>query len=197
MPNKIVTTDSDGVIRTIGMRGCGFAVLSAGDTPGSYPLTVKAPDTGDEWRIYSSRPFYSIKPFEWLRIEGATPSSSYNVHVFRDKAEGLGPPGGRSRRGYVVQAATAIPTAAPAGNVGWEVLATQLGWEFVFANVTTETLKIWAKSLGGVWTDSLVTFDATSEAVAFRYAYSPGTRIYVQSSGAGPTQEVSRVMEVE
>lgn len=197
MPNKILTSDADGVIRLVGMRGCGFAVLSAGDRPGSYPVTVKAPDTGDEWKVYSSRPLYAIKPFEWLRIEGATPSSSYNVHVFRDKAEGLGPPGGRSRKGYAIET-VAVPTAAPAGAAGWEVLGTQLGWQFEFsAGAGTETFQIWAKSLGGTWRDSKITIDYASEAVAFRYAFAPGTRIALVSSAAGPTVEVSRIMEVE
>lgn len=197
MPSKIYRADSSGVIARVVGNGVGFAVLPAGSAPGALPVTVKTRD-GDEWIVSSGRPVYGIEKFDELRIEGATPSSTYNVHIFRDHKEGLGPPGGKRKRSVPVQSATAMGTAAPALSTdGFEVLDGQVGWGFYFSGTLTNTITVWARSIAGVWYDTKATIDPSSEAVATRLSYAPGTRIALVSSAATTNLEIERIMEVE
>lgn len=199
MPSKILRADATGVIARVNFcRGVGFAVLPAGSSPGALPALVKTADGSEEWTVSSGRPVYGTKPFDELRIESLTPSRTYNVHVFRNKEEGLGPPGGKLRKSVQVQALANLGVAVPAlAADGFEVLNGQVAWGIYFSGDLTKSAAIYARSAGGVWYPTQEVIDPSSEQVATRLCYAPGTRFALVASGAGLQAELEQIMECE
>lgn len=202
-----VVLNSAGTAERVGGRGVGFQLVpalvvgvAATQRAGSFPVTVKLRNarggfSGEPIPVTNSDSFFFDEAFDQLDVTGGEASDAFLVRVFESKAEGVIPAPSKARASCTVQAATAVPTIAPVGVVGFRVRPGTLGHNFFFTG-TLQTARIWCRSKGGTWVDSQVDIDATVEAVAYRSNFVGADRIYLQAGAGTMNVEVDAVEEV-
>lgn len=188
------------------LRGRGFRVVPAAAPsttaeylatrrPGRYPLVV-VPD-GDRERLHvgNADSRFIAGGFRLLDVEGAESGDCYVVEALED-GESVQPAGARQRVAYRVQAATAVPTVAPAAAGDGIAVRPQTTTLTIYASGVLGLARLWVRSVGGTWVDTLEDLDFTAAAVITRYVDLPGDRVYLRAAGAGLNVEIDATAEV-
>lgn len=202
--------DSAGNAAKCGGEGIGFRLIpsaprdAAGTVRlGSFPVAVRLRSktggfVGEPIEIANSDARFERDAgdeFGSFDIIGGEAGDSWLVETYERKCQGVIPAPGKTRRTCTVQAATAMPTIAPVGAVGFRIRPGTVGHNFGFTG-TLQAARIWARMKSGTWIDTLEDIDATVEPVAYRAAWVSADRLYLRSAAATMNVEVDAVEEV-
>lgn len=201
MREEIVTLDATGVARDVGSLGYGFRLVPArpqGSTnrPGSYPIKVQ-PDGGSKsFDLTSDDSKVFEDPFRSINITGGEAGDTWKVQIFESRRELVLPPGQRGSVAVPVQAAAAVPMAAPALSTdGIKVRPGTRSHTFYAAGVAC-LARLWVRSARGTWVDTGEDLDFTTNAAQVRLVYASADRVYLQASALGMTLEIDSEVEV-
>lgn len=178
-----------------GQPPAGAAGFNSGNRPGRFPAQVRP---GDESPLTvpngGSRYFDKPKP---LAIVNGVQGDTYTVTLFESPTEAAQPSGQKTRASVpLIAAGTAIQTANPTNNDGFEINPGTLGFNAYLAGVA-RTITIWQKSFSGNWYATGQTIDMTVDSLVDYYdVKSPAARVCLVASGAGATLELEAVQEV-
>lgn len=201
MRQFIVALDALGAAQDVGVPGVGFRVVPAraagadvGTRPGSYPIRVKLNGGSTSYEVTSDDARVLREPFRWLALEGGESGDGWKVEIFEDYRERVDPPGARGSVPVRVQAPTAIGTAAPIAMEGIKVRPGTRTHTF-YAGGTLAAARLWVRSAGGTWVDTLEDLDFVTSPVQTRVVYNSADRVYLKGS-AGMTLEIDSECEV-
>lgn len=147
------TADSNGTIKNAVGRGVGFMLEPAGDSPGSFPVSVVFDrGQGDTLEISSSRAFF-LAPFESFEITGAAASSEWNIYILESRAEDIGTANAKTRRVRQLVAPKLMNLGDASGaSGGYAVLPSYKAFNVYVEHLSgTVVLAIWVQSVSGTW----------------------------------------------